>query len=77
MAQLTITIPDVQLPRIIAAYKHRIQEGEAVDVNDPTPSEIKAKLEQIAIENIIADVNMYEAQVNTDSFVFDDLGISN
>ena len=75
MAQLIIEIPDLQLPRIIATYKHRIQPGEAVDVNDPTPSEIKAKLEQIAKENIIADVLKYEAQVNTDSFIFNDLGI--
>jgi hypothetical protein len=73
MAEFTVTIPDAQLPRIIATYKHRIQEGEAADPENPTGLEIKALLERISLENIIVDVKKHEAQANADSFIFEDL----
>lgn len=73
MADFTVTIPDAQLPRIIATYKHRLQEGEAADPENPTGLEIKALLERISLENIIADVHKHEFQVNADSHVFEDL----
>lgn len=76
MANLTVTIPDLQIPRIIAAYKHLLDEGEAVDLDNPTGLEIQAKLQQLVIENIKLTLERLEKKFHSTSFVFDDINIT-
>lgn len=76
MAQLIITIPDEQIPRIIAAFNHLLKEGDAVDLENPTGLEIKEKLEAITRQRILDMVLRYEHQKTINDFVFEDLSIT-
>jgi hypothetical protein len=76
MADLTITIPDPQIPRIIAAITPFIEEGDAVDIENPTGAEASAKLEsylRIYIENFVRN---QERKIHQESFEFTDLGLT-
>ncbi len=76
MAQLIITIPDEQIPRITAAFNHLLEDGDAVDLENPTGLEIKAKLEDITRQRILDMVLRYEHQKTINDFVFEDLNIT-
>lgn len=76
MAQLIITIPDIQIPRVIDAYRHLLVEGDVVDLESPTGLEIKAKLEAITRQRIEDMVLRYEHQKAIDDFIFEDINIT-
>lgn len=76
MADLTINIPDPEIPRIITAFKRILVEGEAVDLDNPTPAEISAKLKTICIETLKNMLKSIEKQIDREEFTFDDLDLT-
>jgi hypothetical protein len=76
MAELTINIPDGQIPRLRDAAKTQMVEGDAVDLENPTNQEVISKLQELCIERLMTLVQSYERHVNNSQFVFDDLNMS-
>ena len=68
MAQLIIEIPDVQLPRVITAFGALVQEGDAVDVENPTNQEIVIIVKTYISNALIRRVNDYEKVIHTSEF---------
>jgi len=68
MAQLIIEIPDVQLPRVIAAFGALVQEGDAVDIENPTNQEILIIVKTYVSNTLIRRVNDYEKVIHTSEF---------
>lgn len=69
MAQLTKTIPNAQLPRVVAAFKPQLSAGEAVDLENPTGVEIQKKLEDLwGGEFILSEVLRFEALQHNQTF---------
>ena len=76
MANITVTIPDEQLPRIVEMIKPRLMEGEAVDLENPTNAEISAKVKELWIETLKNNLFNFEQQIIKDSFTYSDVGMT-
>jgi len=76
MAQLTIDIDDVHLPRIKEAMIPFLQEGDAVDLLNPTNAEVAAKLKVVLITKIKQVVSDYEKATYINSYVMEVMAIS-
>lgn len=76
MATLTINLPDAVLPRVVSAFKPKLEEGDAVDLENPTNAEIAAKVKSFMIKMTKRVVENYEKQVDAEQFSFTDLGMS-
>lgn len=76
MASLTITIPDIQIPRILTALTRILKEGEAVDLENPTNEEIRLKLKSLCIKHIKDKLKEQETILNYEAFEFEDINIS-
>ena len=76
MAEFTIDIPDNQVPRLVTAVKKELIEGDAVDLENPTPEEIRLKAKSTCIEFLKKLVLNSEVQDNRTAFVFEDIGMT-
>ena len=75
MAQLTITIPDIYIPRLKIALIRLLNEGEAIDLENPTNEEIRLKAKSICIKHLWEVWKAEEWKINNEGFEFDDPGI--
>lgn len=75
MAQLELDIPDIHIPRIVEAIKPFLEEGDAVDLENPTNAEAAAKLKQYLIKYIKNFVLNSERANYSQSFIFEDIPI--
>ena len=76
MASLTITIPDNTLTRVKTALKRLLVTGEAVDLENPTNDEIKAKIKSLCIKHIKDKLKEQEIQITYESFSFTDINLT-
>lgn len=72
MAQIQLNIPNDEMPRIKEAFKAMLQEGDAVDINNPTDQEIlilyKSFLKNVTLKRVLDyEKTLYYSQFEVDN----------
>lgn len=76
MAIIQIEILDEHVPRIVAAYKMRLAEGDAVDMENPTDAEVLAVLKRHWKQVTKKEVDAFEENAHRIEFSPTDLDIT-
>jgi hypothetical protein len=76
MAQLILEIPDPVIPRLRAATIRILDEGDAVDLENPTDLEIVNKLKSLCIQRLTKLVFDFEKFEHKQNFSYTDMSIT-